>query len=88
MISAGQHHSLALTEDNELYSWGLGRYGRLGQGSTDIKSEPQKVAFVINQLDFSGISSNSEKSELEMIKNLEGNITPKYSGILRNDPIV
>ena len=31
-IAAGQHHSLALTEDNELYSWGLGKYGRLGQG--------------------------------------------------------
>lgn len=50
-IAAGQYHSLALTEDNELYSWGLGRYGRLGQGHTDIKGEPQKVIFSMAALD-------------------------------------
>ena len=87
-ISAGQYHSLALTEDGELYSWGLGRYGRLGQGHTDPRGEPQKVVFSMPGLDQSAISSNSERSELEMIKNLEGTTTPNRASILKSDPIV
>ena len=87
-IAAGQNHCLVLTEDNELYSWGLGRYGRLGQGHTDIKGLPQKVIFSTSSLDFSAISSNSEKSELEMIKNLEGDNVSRQTTNLRSDPIV
>lgn len=27
LMAAGNHHSLALTSNNELYAWGDGRYG-------------------------------------------------------------
>lgn len=31
-IAAGGFHSLALCDDNELYSWGSGTFGELGLG--------------------------------------------------------
>lgn len=34
VISAGNAHSLAITEDDDLYAWGLQTNGRLGNGST------------------------------------------------------
>ena len=45
LICAGQFHSLALTNENELYSWGSGLSGRLGNGKIDIKGNPQTVVF-------------------------------------------
>jgi len=47
-IAAGKFHSLALTDDEtgtQLYAWGLGHYGRLGNQKTDIKGTPQQVIF-------------------------------------------
>lgn len=32
MIAAGSYHSLALTADQTLYSWGSSKYGQTGQG--------------------------------------------------------
>lgn len=31
-VAAGGFHTLAATEDNELYAWGSGTYGELGTG--------------------------------------------------------
>ena len=44
-VCAGQFHTLALTVDNELYSWGKGQYGRLGHNNTDTSGTPQRVMF-------------------------------------------
>lgn len=47
-IAAGKFHSLALTAEergDQVYSWGLGQYGRLGNQKSDIKSVPQLVVF-------------------------------------------
>ena len=34
-MAAGESHSLALTSDRgQLYTWGLGDYGKLGHGDT------------------------------------------------------
>lgn len=30
-VCAGSHHSLAITQDNELYSWGSNNFGCLGR---------------------------------------------------------
>ncbi|KAG8235979.1 hypothetical protein J437_LFUL015133, partial [Ladona fulva] len=34
-ISAGQYHSMALTEDGRVYTWGWGVYGQLGHGDVE-----------------------------------------------------
>lgn len=45
MRDAGRSHVLALTARGEVYSWGAGFYGRLGNGSSANSSVPCKVKF-------------------------------------------
>jgi alpha-tubulin suppressor-like RCC1 family protein len=42
-VAAGGFHTLALTEDNDLYAWGQGTYGELGSGNQQSVSKPQLV---------------------------------------------
>jgi alpha-tubulin suppressor-like RCC1 family protein len=47
-IAAGRFHSLALSAEessNNLYAWGLGHYGRLGNHKQDVKGTPQLVIY-------------------------------------------
>ncbi|KAL1464308.1 hypothetical protein WDU94_003966 [Cyamophila willieti] len=42
-ISAGQYHSLAITSQGKLFTWGWGVHGQLGLNSVEDMSEPQLV---------------------------------------------
>lgn len=42
-VSVGSAHSACILETGELYTWGLGDYGRLGHGSKDNFSTPKQV---------------------------------------------
>lgn len=42
-LAAGTHHSLALTKDGKVYSFGRGDYGQLGLGSTVEHNTPQLI---------------------------------------------
>ena len=42
-ITCGDHHSMAVTEDGDLYTWGFGEEGQLGQGHENDSYCPQKV---------------------------------------------
>lgn len=42
-VSAGSRHSLALTEDGKVFSWGWGRVGQLGLGDFHSTSHPTVV---------------------------------------------
>ena len=44
-ISCGELHSIALTDTNQVFSWGCGEYGRLGHGDEDERHEPTEVKF-------------------------------------------
>ncbi len=44
MIAAGAHHSLAVATNGELYAWGYGEYGQLGNGATNNHYSPVPVA--------------------------------------------
>lgn len=37
-------HTLALTEDGHVYSWGDGDYGKLGHGNCSTQKQPKLVA--------------------------------------------
>ncbi|XP_014210897.1 uncharacterized protein LOC106641130 [Copidosoma floridanum] len=40
---AGQYHSMALTSDGRLYTWGWGVHGQLGHGNTETCRQPRLV---------------------------------------------
>ncbi|RAL38009.1 hypothetical protein DM860_000703 [Cuscuta australis] len=44
-IAAGESHTLALTGDGSVYSWGRGMFGRLGTGSESDQTFPVRVEF-------------------------------------------
>ena len=43
-VAAGSAHSAAITADGQLYTWGRGRYGRLGHGDSEDQLTPFPVA--------------------------------------------
>lgn len=45
-VSAGSSHSAAITSDGDLYTWGLGEYGRLGHGDVNTVTKPKHVSVV------------------------------------------
>ena len=44
-ISCGHKHSACVTMEGEVYTWGLGDYGRLGHGNSDNSRVPKLVRF-------------------------------------------
>lgn len=42
-VAAGGAHSACITASGELFTWGKGRYGRLGHGDSDDQSKPKMV---------------------------------------------
>jgi len=43
-ISCGESHTLALTDEREIYTWGGGQLGQLGHGDFLRQSLPLKIA--------------------------------------------
>lgn len=44
-IACGSSHSAAITSNGELYTWGLGEYGRLGHGDFVTQLKPKLVSY-------------------------------------------
>lgn len=44
-VECGEFHTVALTTDGEVWAWGNGEYGRLGNGETDTLEVPEPVEF-------------------------------------------
>jgi alpha-tubulin suppressor-like RCC1 family protein len=42
-IACGGAHSAAITSTGEVYTWGKGRYGRLGHGDSEDQLKPKLV---------------------------------------------
>lgn len=48
-IACGSAHSAAITSQGELYTWGLGEYGRLGHGDESTLLKPKLVQKLVGQ---------------------------------------
>lgn len=46
-VACGSSHSAAITSSGELYTWGLGDYGRLGHGDTTTELSPKLVKTLV-----------------------------------------
>jgi E3 ubiquitin-protein ligase HERC2 len=44
-VECGEFHTVALTKDGEIWAWGNGEYGRLGNGESDTCEVPEPVEF-------------------------------------------
>ena len=49
-ISAGGAHSACITSTGELYTWGKGRYGRLGHGDSEDQPKPKMVRLIYTHM--------------------------------------
>lgn len=47
-VACGDNHTVCVTEEGEVYSWGFGKKGALGHGSTESVSQPKKVEGLSN----------------------------------------
>lgn len=45
-VSCGSRHTVVLTEDFEVWSWGWNEYGQLGHGKYNICDKPTKISFL------------------------------------------
>uniref|UniRef100_A0A1A8PFB9 Regulator of chromosome condensation (RCC1) and BTB (POZ) domain containing protein 2 n=2 Tax=Nothobranchius TaxID=28779 RepID=A0A1A8PFB9_9TELE len=43
-VACGSHHSLALTQDGEVFAWGYNNSGQVGSGSTANQPTPRRVS--------------------------------------------
>lgn len=48
-IACGSSHSAAITSNGDLYTWGLGEYGRLGHGDNTTQLKPKQVLYCLNR---------------------------------------
>ena len=42
-MACGEHHTVAVTEAGDVYSWGRGRFGALGHENSDDLNLPKKI---------------------------------------------
>lgn len=46
-VSCGELHCIALTDSNQVFTWGCGEHGRLGHNDEDERHEPTELLFKI-----------------------------------------
>lgn len=46
-IACGGAHSAAITAAGHLFTWGKGRYGRLGHGDSEDQLKPKLVNYIV-----------------------------------------
>ncbi|CAH0473955.1 unnamed protein product [Peronospora belbahrii] len=48
-VECGEFHTVALTKDGEIWAWGNGEYGRLGNGESDTCEVPEPIEFFLKE---------------------------------------
>jgi len=61
-IACGSHHSLARTEEGEVFAWGYNSCGQIGSGTTNNQVTPRKVGGVLNGLKITDIACGQTSS--------------------------
>ncbi|KAM3585280.1 uncharacterized protein V6R79_012788 [Siganus canaliculatus] len=61
-VACGSHHTLALTDDGEVFSWGYNNCGQIGTGNTATQACPRKVAGLLQDKRAVGIACGQTSS--------------------------
>ncbi|XP_077989209.1 uncharacterized protein LOC144443553 isoform X2 [Glandiceps talaboti] len=59
LIACGASHTVIVTYDNEIYSWGNGNSGQLGCGDRETHTEPQRVKLCDRPVKVKGVACGS-----------------------------
>jgi hypothetical protein len=85
-VSAGIHHSLALSQDGTVWSWGSNARGQLGYGPAgafEIASKPTRVS----ALDAAGAIAVAAGGDFSLSLGQDGNVSTWGSGNYRAQPV-
>ncbi|KAK3086212.1 hypothetical protein FSP39_015293 [Pinctada imbricata] len=69
-VACGSHHSLALSQEGEIYAWGQNNCGQVGSGTTTNQPTPRKVMAVIGTKVASSIACG-QTSSMALMENGE-----------------
>ncbi|XP_044044063.1 RCC1 and BTB domain-containing protein 1 isoform X1 [Siniperca chuatsi] len=69
-VACGSHHSMALTEDGEVFAWGYNNCGQIGSGSTANQPYPRKVTGCLQGKTAVGITCG-QTSSMALVDNGE-----------------
>ncbi|TNN53874.1 RCC1 and BTB domain-containing protein 1 [Liparis tanakae] len=61
-VACGSHHSMALTLDGEVFSWGYNNCGQIGSGSTANQPQPRRVTGCLQGKSAAGITCGQTSS--------------------------
>ncbi|XP_056287440.1 RCC1 and BTB domain-containing protein 1 isoform X3 [Pseudoliparis swirei] len=61
-VACGSHHSMALTLDGEVFSWGYNNCGQIGSGSTANQPQPRRVTGCLQGKTAAGITCGQTSS--------------------------
>jgi len=91
-ISCGPNHTIAITEENKVYSWGFGGYGRLGHSETADEMVPRLIKYLDGKNRglrdvICGSSFNLGVSEIPGMVSMWGIYTPAKEANMYPKPI-
>jgi len=91
-ISCGPNHTVAITSENKVYSWGFGGYGRLGHSETADELVPRLIKYLDGKNRglrdvVCGASFNLGISEIPGMVNMWGIYTPAKEANMYPKPI-
>jgi len=91
-ISCGPNHTVAITSENKVYSWGFGGYGRLGHSETADELVPRLIKYLDGKNRglkdvICGGSFNLGISEIPGMVNMWGIYTPSKEANMYPKPI-
>ncbi|KAM4602289.1 RCC1 and BTB domain-containing protein 1 isoform 3-T4 [Polymixia lowei] len=61
-VACGSHHSMALTQDGEVFAWGYNNCGQVGSGSTANQPSPRRVSSCLQGKTVVGITCGQTSS--------------------------
>jgi len=91
-VSCGPNHTVVITEDHKVYSWGFGGYGRLGHSETADEMVPRLIKYLDGKNRglrdvVCGSSFNLGVSEIPGMVNMWGIYTPAKEANMYPKPI-